>query len=116
MITAWALVAIVILSTVGADVLQTIEMKRRSQAGVAETAASIVQRPLLLLSVACMAISFFSFVAAVRIADFSFVVPATAGSFVLETLLARYILRERVDARRWLGALLVAGGVALLAV
>jgi uncharacterized membrane protein len=42
-------------------------------------------------------------------------VPATVGSFVLETLLARFVLKESIDARRWAGACLVACGVALLA-
>jgi uncharacterized membrane protein len=49
-------------------------------------------------------------------ADLSFAVPASAASFVIETVLARFVLRERVDFRRWVGAALVAGGVALLAV
>ena len=69
-----------------------------------------------MIAVVCMAISFFAFLLLLRIADFSFAVPATAGSFVVETVLAKYVLRERVDARRWTGALLVACGVALLAV
>ena len=64
-----------------------------------------------------MAVSFFSFMrCCCRIADLSFAVPATAASYVLETLLAKWILKERVDTRRWAGALLVACGVALLAV
>jgi uncharacterized membrane protein len=63
-----------------------------------------------------MAISFFSFALLLRIADLSFAVPATAASYVVETLLAKWLLRERVDVRRWTGALLVACGVALLAV
>jgi uncharacterized membrane protein len=46
----------------------------------------------------------------------SFAVPATAASFVIETLLAKLILRERVDGTRWAGALCVAAGVWLLAV
>ena len=41
-------------------------------------------------------------------------VPATAATYVLETILAKYLLREHVDWRRWTGATLVAGGVALL--
>jgi uncharacterized membrane protein len=39
----------------------------------------------------------------------------TAASLVLETILAKLVLKERVDARRWVGALLVLGGVVLLA-
>jgi uncharacterized membrane protein len=50
-----------------------------------------------------------------KVAEMSFAVPATASSIVVETLCARLVLKERVDVRRWGGALLVAFGVALLA-
>jgi drug/metabolite transporter (DMT)-like permease len=116
MMLAWTLVFAIMAATAGADVLQSLEMKRHKEAGIAETAIGIFRRPLLMIAVLCMAVSFFSFLALLRIADLSFAVPATAGSFVLETVLAKYVLRERVDARRWTGALLVACGVALLAV
>jgi uncharacterized membrane protein len=49
------------------------------------------------------------------VADLSFAVPATAASYVLETVFARYILKEQVSGQRWAGALLVACGVALVA-
>jgi drug/metabolite transporter (DMT)-like permease len=49
------------------------------------------------------------------VADLSFAVPVTAASVALETVLARVILKEKVTAWRWAGALSVACGVALLA-
>ena len=113
--TAWLLVAVIVTATTAGDVLQSLEMKRHRKAGVSGTLRAIVRRPLLMLSILCMAISFFAFTALLRVADLSFAVPATAGSLVLETILARVLLRERVDALRWTGALLVAAGVALLA-
>jgi drug/metabolite transporter (DMT)-like permease len=113
---AWLLVAAIVAATAGADLLQTYEMKRHPSATVSGTAAAVFRRPLLLAAIGCMAVSFFSFMALLRVADLSFAVPATAASFVLETLLAKYVLRERVDARRWCGTVLVATGVALLAV
>jgi uncharacterized membrane protein len=48
------------------------------------------------------------------IANVSFAVPATAASYLLETLLAKYVLGEDVRARRWAAATLVAAGVVLL--
>jgi drug/metabolite transporter (DMT)-like permease len=112
----WLLVAIIITATAAGDVLQSLEMKQHPESGIASTARGMFARPLLLLSIGCMAVSFFSFVYLLSIADLSFAVPATAGSYVVETLLARWVLKENVDARRWAGALLVSGGVALLAV
>jgi uncharacterized membrane protein len=47
--------------------------------------------------------------------DLSLVAPASASlTFVLNAIAAKVFLHERVDHRRWMAALLVAGGVALL--
>jgi drug/metabolite transporter (DMT)-like permease len=69
----------------------------------------------LILSIVFMAFSFFAFITLVQTADLSFAVPASALSIVFETILARLVLKERVDARRWWGVLFVALGVGLLA-
>jgi drug/metabolite transporter (DMT)-like permease len=68
----------------------------------------------ILAAVASLAVSFFAFLALISVSELSFAVPATAATYVLETILAKYLLRELVDWRRWAGATLVAGGVALL--
>ena len=111
----WVLVASIVLSTTASDLLQSYEMKRHKQASLAQTVV-FLKRPLLILSIACMAVSFFSFMALLREADLSFAVPATAATVVVETLLARVVLKEQVNAQRWAGVVLVACGVALLAV
>jgi uncharacterized membrane protein len=49
------------------------------------------------------------------VADLSFAVPASAATVVVETVLAKLLLKEQVDVRRWAGAGLVACGVVLLA-
>ena len=114
--TRWLLVAAIVGATAVADLLQSLEMKRHPGSGVRSTARGLFRRPLLLLSIACMAVSFSSFMSLLSVADLSFAVPATAASYVVETLLAKWILKERVDSRRWAAALLVTCGVALLAV
>jgi drug/metabolite transporter (DMT)-like permease len=111
----WLLVAAIVGSTTAGDLLQSFEMKQHKQSTIAQT-VGFLHRPLLLLSILCMAVSFFAFLALLKIADLSFAVPATAATVVVETLLARVVLKERVDGRRWAGAVLVAVGVALLAV
>jgi uncharacterized membrane protein len=62
-----------------------------------------------------MAISFFAFMKLLSVADLSFAVPASAATVVVETVLAKLLLKEQVDVRRWAGAGLVACGVVLLA-
>lgn len=117
----WILVGIVVGSTVAGDLLQTYEMRRLGEiqdfrpSGIGRLASYLARRKYLLLAIFFMAISFFAFMKLVTLADLSFAVPATAGSFVLETILARFVLKERIDRRRWAGACLVACGVALLA-
>jgi drug/metabolite transporter (DMT)-like permease len=61
-----------------------------------------------------MAISFFAFLQLLKIADLSFAVPATAATYVVETTLAKLVLKEQVRWQRWAGACLVAAGVLLL--
>ena len=64
---------------------------------------------------AAMAISFFSLLFTLSHADVSLVAPA-AGSltFVTNAIAARIFLKERVDRRRWVAAIFVCCGVALL--
>ena len=114
--TQWLLVAAIVLSTAAGDMLQASQMQRQAESGVADAAVSFVRHPRMMLSILCMAVSFGSFVALLRMADLSFAVPATAVSFVVETALARWYLREHVGGRRWTAAILIACGVALLAV
>ncbi|MEJ7609136.1 MAG: EamA family transporter [Bryobacteraceae bacterium] len=119
--TRWLLVAAIVASTVAADVLQSREMKQHGEIedfrpqGILQTLKGFLGRPYLLLAIFFMALSFFAFLALLSIAELSFAVPATAASYVGETILAKYVLNEKVDRRRWTGALLVAFGVALLA-
>jgi drug/metabolite transporter (DMT)-like permease len=113
--TQWLLVLAVVLTTIAGDLLQAREMQRHSRAGLAETTMHFFRRPMLIASIVCMALSFAAFLLLLRVADLSFAVPATAASFVFETALARWYLREHVDARRWTASLLVTCGVGMLA-
>ena len=116
----WLLVALVVMATVASDLLQSYEMKRQGEvtdfrpSALGRVFAAVLRRKLLLLAIGCMAVSFFAFLELLRIADLSFAVPATAATYVLETLLAKIVLREHVAWQRWAGAALVASGVLLL--
>lgn len=119
----WIMVGIIVGSTVLADLLQSFEMKRNVVAvedlrpgRIGRLLRRLSQRGPLILAVCFMAISFFAFMKLLSIADLSFAVPVTAASVVLETVLARLLLKERVNPLRWAGAFCVACGVALLAV
>lgn len=117
----WLLVAVIAVATTVSDVLQAAAMRRHGEirdfrpGALGRVFALLARNRLILASVAVMAVSFFAFIALLSIADLSFAVPATAASYVLETVLAKYLLHEPVTLERWAGASLVAAGVALLA-
>src|SRR4051794_37568392 len=104
-----------------ADLLQSLEMKRHGEIvdfdprGFGKLLAGLARKKFLILAVVFMALSFFAFMTLLEAADLSFAVPASAATLVFETILARLVLKEHVDLRRWLGAGLVACGVLLLA-
>lgn len=66
------------------------------------------------LGLALMTVSFFSLLAILSWENVSFVVPATALSYAVGALGARFLLGERVSAKRWGGVLLICFGVALV--
>ena len=68
----------------------------------------------LWLGVALMAVSFVALLAVLSVENVSFVIPVTALSYVLGALGGAFFLGERVDSQRWIGVLLVCGGVALV--
>jgi drug/metabolite transporter (DMT)-like permease len=117
----WALLGLVVGCTVMADLLSSFEMKRHGEihdfrpSRIGRALAALATRKFVILSIGFMAISFFAFITLMESADLSFAVPASAASIVFETILARMILKEHVDARRWWGICLVAAGVVLLA-
>jgi drug/metabolite transporter (DMT)-like permease len=90
------------------------ELRRRG--GALTVVARILSNPNFLLGVVAMTLAFYSLLVGLSWADVSVVGPAAAAlTFVANALAARIFLHERVDRRRWIAALLVAGGVALLA-
>jgi drug/metabolite transporter (DMT)-like permease len=116
----WRLAALTsICNTVG-DVLNTAGMKREPEVeklnlkALTAMLSRIARNPLVIGGVLSLTAGFFAMVSLLSIANVSFSVPATAISFVLETLLAKYILKEDVGFRRWVAASLVACGVVLL--
>ncbi|MBS1840928.1 MAG: hypothetical protein JSS69_05280 [Acidobacteria bacterium] len=62
-----------------------------------------------------MAGSFFSLLVLLSWQPISFVIPASALSNVVGALGAKYILKEDVNAARWIGVILVCIGVAIVA-
>ncbi len=116
----WALVGIIVLCNAFGDVLNTRGMKRQGEVEdlrprhMLHVGWRMLRNFYVLGGTACLALSFFALLALLSITNVSFAVPATAVGYLLETLLAKYVLGEDVHWRRWAGAALVAGGVLLI--
>lgn len=68
------------------------------------------------LGLGLMALSFFALLMLLSWENVSFVVPVTALSYVLGAFGGKFILGERIEARRWVGVVLVCVGVLLVCV
>ena len=116
----WTLVTIIVLATTAGEVLQAIGMRQHGEihdfrpGALGRVASALAQSWHILAAIFAMAVSFFAFMALVSVAELSFAVPVTASSYILETVLAKYLLKEHIGWKRGTGALLVACGVALL--
>lgn len=114
--------AVVIASTVG-DVLQSRAMKEigdlglvRRQHGLSGVVLQVITNARFMIGLAFMAVGFFCLLVTLSWGDVSIVGPASASlTFLANALVAHLYLKENVDRRRWMAALCVASGVALLA-
>jgi drug/metabolite transporter (DMT)-like permease len=119
----WGAILVVATGSVLGDVLLARAMKQVGDVGILRQqfgAWMVVRRtagnPNFLFGVVAMALAFFSLLVALSWGDLSLVAPAAASlTFIGNAFAAKIFLHERVDRRRWIAALLVAGGVALLA-
>jgi drug/metabolite transporter (DMT)-like permease len=58
---------------------------------------------------------FASYLTALSWADLTFVLPSTSFSYVIVALLSKFWLHETISIYRWLGILLIVGGVGFVA-
>ena len=120
----WAAIGLVVLASTAGDVLLSHAMKRVGdvgeiwkQYGLPCLMQRIFGTPTFLLGLLGMGLAFYSLLFALSWGDLSLVVPASASlTFVANAFAARIFLHERVGRRRLMAALLVAGGVALMAI
>jgi len=119
----WAGIASIVFTATAGDVLQSRAMKEigdlgaiRREQGLFQVVRRVVSSPRFMLGLFFMALAFFSLLVTLSWDDVSVIGPASASlTFIANAFAARIFLKERVDHRRWLAALFVAGGVALLA-
>ena len=119
----WSGILVVVFFSVVGDILIARAMKQVGdvhaivkRSGVWTVVGRVLSNSNFFLGVAAMAVAFFSLLFALSWGDVSLVAPAAASlTFIGNAFAAKIFLHERVDRRRWIAALLVAAGVALLA-
>lgn len=119
----WGGILIIVVASVIGDILLAHAMKqvgdvhalwRRS--GLWSVVTKILTNSNFFFGVTAMAVAFFSLLFALSWGDVSLVAPAAASlTFIGNAFAAKIFLHEKVDRRRWIAAMLVAAGVALLA-
>ena len=116
----WIWIAIIVGATTVGEVLQAMGMRKHGEirdfrpGALGKAMALLARNRFVIGSVLAMAVSFFAYMGLLTITELSFAVPATAVTYVLETVLAKYVLKEHVNGLRWAGASLVICGVALV--
>ena len=119
----WSGILVVVFFSVVGDILIARAMKQVGDVhaivkrfGVWTVVGRVLSNSNFFLGVTAMAVAFFSLLFALSWGDVSLVAPAAASlTFIGNAFAAKIFLHERVDRRRWIAAVLVAGGVALLA-
>jgi drug/metabolite transporter (DMT)-like permease len=99
----WILVLMLVCATTVGDVLRSMGMRARPN-----------NKTYIAISTCSMAVSFFTFMKLIAITPMSFAVPMSAAAFIPETILAKMLLKERVDWRRWIGVCFILIGVVLI--
>ena len=70
--------------------------------------------PFVALGIAALILALLTRMALLSLADLSFVLPVTAVGYVIAVFLGKVFLHETVTGQRWMGALLIFAGAALV--
>jgi drug/metabolite transporter (DMT)-like permease len=121
---AWAAIGLIVVASTTGDILLSHAMKKVGDVGelwrhhgLLRVIGRVLATPTFFLGVMAMAVAFYSLLFGLSWGNLSLVAPASASlTFVANAIAARIFLHEQVGRRRWIAALLVAGGVALMAI
>jgi len=119
----WSAILVIVLASTTGDVLLSRAMKQVGdvgalyhRSGLWKVISLVARTPSFVLGVVAMTVAFYSLLFGLSWGDVSLIAPASASlTFVANAIAANFFLHERVDHRRWMAALMVAGGVFLLA-
>jgi len=90
------------------------EVRNFRPIAIARVFGRALRVPWMWAGVALMAAAFFSLLTVLTTQNVSLVVPVTALNYGAGALGGRFILGEKVSARRWIGVMVVCAGVAVV--
>lgn len=91
------------------------QMPRFSPAAPFPYVLSFLSNVWIMTGIAMLALWMFSQLSMYTWADLSYVLPMTAGAYVLTAILSRFVLNEHISIARWAGVLLISFGVFFVA-
>ena len=117
------MIATIVVTSSTGEVLTAGAMKSigdldeiRARSGMKGAIKAVVTCPLFFIGIFFMAAAFFALLFALNHMNLSLVGPAAASlTLVTNTVAAKLFLKENVDRRRWVAAILVCIGVYFLA-
>jgi drug/metabolite transporter (DMT)-like permease len=116
----WLLVLVIVAFNAAGDLLNAFGMRQHGHvrdfhpSALRRLLRSLVHNRYVIGGIVAMTVGFFALLSLLSIAPLSFSIPATAAGYLVETVLAKFYLKEDIHWQRWLGASLVASGVAML--
>jgi uncharacterized membrane protein len=87
---------------------------RISPAGLWQALLSTIHNPTIWLAILFLLGFTLCYMTAVSWADYSYVMPAGAFGYAVQTFLAIVVLHETVNAKRWFGVIVICIGVLLV--
>ncbi len=120
---AVGMIASIVLCSSAGEVLMAAAMKSigdldeiRARSGLLGAIRAVVTSPLFFIGITFLTIAFFALLFALNHMPLSLVAPVSASlPLVINAVAARFFLKENVDHRRWVAAVLVCVGVYLIA-
>ena len=121
-VETWTTIVAVACTAIAGDVLTAGAMRRigdldliRAHSGILGAVKAVTSSGMFLLGVLSMAVSFFTLLFTLSNVDVSLAAPASASfTFIGNAAAAKFFLKENVNRRRWIAAIFVCVGVALL--
>src|SRR5579871_1943900 len=102
----WILVMALIGANAAGDLLNAEGMRIHGEvtdfhpSALVRLLESLVRNRWVIGGVVMMTVAFFAQMSLLSIADISFAVPATASGYILETILAKFLLKEHISRVR----------------